>query len=161
MESVTPCLWFDGHGEEAANFYVSLLPDSRIDWVQRSPSDYPGGVQGQALILQFTLAGRPYQALNGGPGHPFTDAVSLSVSTAGQAETDLLWNALIEGGGSPVACGWLKDRFGLSWQIVPKRLPEMLGSPDRAAAKRAMAAMMTMVRIDIAAVERAFAGEEA
>lgn len=160
MDKISTFLWFDGQAEAAVNLYVSLLPDSRIDRIFRSPRDYPAGEEGQVLMIAFTLAGRSYQAMNGGPGHPFTDAISLSVATADQAETDRLWAALTADGGKPVACGWLTDRFGLAWQITPTRLIEMIGADDREAAKRAMSAMMDMVKIDIAALERAFAGDQ-
>lgn len=160
MDKVSTFLWFDGQAEAAVNLYVSLLPDSRIDRIFRSPRDYPAGEEGQVLMIAFTLAGRSYQAMNGGPGHPFTDAISLAVATEDQAETDRLWDALGADGGRPIACGWIADRFGLSWQITPKRLIEMIGAEDRAAAGRAFAAMMDMVKIDIAALEAAFAGEE-
>jgi predicted 3-demethylubiquinone-9 3-methyltransferase (glyoxalase superfamily) len=159
MDKVSTFLWFDGQAEEAATFYCSLLPDSRITALVRAPMDYPAGKAGAVLVVAFTLAGRSFEAMNGGPGHPFTDAISLSVEAEDQAETDRLWEALIADGGSPVACGWLKDRFGLSWQITPRRLNEMLRAPDRAAAQRAMAAMMTMVKLDVAQLEAAFAGE--
>ena len=159
MDKVSTFLWFDGQAEEAATLYCSLLPDSRIDSIARAPGDYPAGQEGQVLVVEFTLAGRSFQAMNGGPGHPFTDAISLSVQTEDQAETDRLWDALIDGGGAPVACGWLRDRFGLSWQITPKVLVQALGSSDRGASKRAFEAMMQMVKIDVATIERAVAGE--
>lgn len=149
---VRTCLWFDGNGEEAARFYVSLIPDSRIeDGLDQGPGR-------PMLVLNFTLAGTPYQVLNAGPQHPHTPAASISVLTRDQAETDRLWEALLEGGGHEVACSWLVDRFGLSWQIVPEALPRCLASPDREAAGRAMQAMMTMRKIDVAAIEKAFAG---
>ena len=159
MSKITPCLWFDGQAEEAANFYVSLLPDSRIDEVVRSPSDYPAGSTGDVLTVDFTLAGEPFLALNGGPGFPFTQATSFIINCDDQAEVDRLWGALTETGGTPVACGWLTDRYGLSWQIVPKVLREMIGDADRERAKRVMQAMMEMVKIDIAALERAYSGD--
>jgi predicted 3-demethylubiquinone-9 3-methyltransferase (glyoxalase superfamily) len=155
MNKITPCLWFDGNAEEAANFYVSLLPDSRIDSVSRSPTDYPAGKAGDVLTVEFTLAGQAFLGLNGGPGNPFTDAVSFQIHTEDQAETDRLWEAIAGAGGRPVACSWIKDRWGLSWQIVPKRLTELMHDPDPARAKRAMEAMMGMVKIDIAELERA------
>jgi predicted 3-demethylubiquinone-9 3-methyltransferase (glyoxalase superfamily) len=159
MEKVTPCLWFDGNAEEAARFYVSLLPDSRIDEVVRAPSDYPSGSAGDVILVDFTLAGRKYSGLNGGPEFPFTEAVSFVIHCDDQAEVDRLWTALTADGGREVQCGWLKDRFGLSWQITPERMFEMLASPDRAAAKRAFDAMSQMVKLDLAELERAFAGE--
>ena len=158
MDKVTPCLWFDGNAEEAANFYVSLLPDSRIDKVLRSPADNPSMKEGGVLMVDFTLAGRQYSGLNGGPQFPFTEAVSFVVHCEDQAEVDRLWDALTANGGMPVQCSWLKDRFGLSWQIVPEEMLEMLSSPDRDAARRAMEAMMTMVKLDLAELKRAFEG---
>ncbi len=154
MQKTTTCLWFNGQAEEAANFYVSLLPNSRIERILRSPIDYPGGHAGKVLTVEFTLAGIQYLGLNGGPGHPFTDAVSLQIHCEDQAEVDRLWSALSEGG-SEVACGWLKDRWGLSWQIVPIRLWELMNDPNPARAKRAMEAMMKMVKIDITTLDRA------
>lgn len=157
---VRTCLWFEGKGEEAARFYVSLIPDSRIEHVQRSPADWPSGKAGDAIVVDFVLGGTPYQILNGGPHARHSDAASISVITADQAETDRLWDALTADGGAPVQCGWLRDRYGLSWQIVPEALPRLLGHPDQAGARRAMEAMMGMVKLDIAALEAAFAGRE-
>jgi predicted 3-demethylubiquinone-9 3-methyltransferase (glyoxalase superfamily) len=157
MQKVTPCLWFNGDAEQAANFYVSLLPDSRIDKVVRSPTDTPSGPAGMVLVVDFTLAGSKFSGLNGGPQFPFTEAVSFQIHCDDQAEADRLWAALLEGG-SPSACGWLKDRWGLSWQIFPKRLLQLVADPDPARAKRAMEAMMTMAKIDIAAIEKAADG---
>jgi predicted 3-demethylubiquinone-9 3-methyltransferase (glyoxalase superfamily) len=155
MTSITPCLWFDGKAEEAANFYASVLPDSRVDKILRAPADYPSGKAGNALTVEFTLVGRPFMGLNGGPHFAFNEAVSFSISCADQAEVDLYWEALTQDGGAPGPCGWLKDRFGLSWQVVPKRLPELLGDSDPGRARRAMEAMMEMGKIDIAALEAA------
>lgn len=156
-DKIVPCLWFDGDGEEAARFYVSLLPDSRIDDVHRSPVDTPSGPADSVLMVEFTLAGRSYLALNGGSAFKFDEAVSFMVMTEDQAETDRLWDALIADGGQESACGWLKDRWGLSWQITPRRLMELTTDPDRERARAAMQAMMTMRKIDIAALERAVA----
>lgn len=158
MQKIVPCLWFNGQAEEAARLYVSLLPDSHIDTVYRSPTDTPSGPAGSVLTVEFTLAGRQYLGLNGGPQFPFTQAVSFQIHCADQAEVDRLWKALTADGGQEVACGWLKDRWGLSWQIVPIRMVELLHDADPARAKRAMEAMMGMVKIDIAALERAAAG---
>ena len=158
MSKITPCLWFDGQAEEAAKFYVSLLPDSRVDRVNRSPADYPSGKAGDVLTVEFTLAGQSFMGLNGGPEFRFNEAVSFMIECGDQAEVDRLWEALIADGGSPVECGWLKDRYGLFWQIVPKRLQELMTDPDRDRAKRAMESMMTMVKLDIAAIERAADG---
>lgn len=158
MSKITPCLWYDGNAEEAANFYVTLLPDSRIDKVQRAPADYPAGSAGDVLVVHFTLAGQSFMGLNGGPEFHFTEAVSFSIDCEDQAEVDRLWDALTADGGQPIQCSWLKDKYGLSWQIVPRRLPELLADPDPARARRAMEAMMTMVKIDVAALERAADG---
>ena len=147
------CLWFDNQGEEAAQFYVSLLPDSHIEKVYKPDPDAP------ALVVEFTLAGAPYMVLNGGPYYKLNPAASISVLTKDQEETDQLWSALIADGGSPSQCGWLIDKFGLSWQIIPEALPRLMGSDDRAAAQRAHNAMMKMGKIDIAALESAFNGE--
>ena len=157
-QKITPCLWFDDNAEEAVQFYTSVFPNSSIDQVQRSTVDYPGGKEGSVLMLTFTLAGQSYLALNGGPYEKFNNAISLSVDCADQAEVDRLWAALTADGGKPVQCGWLKDKFGLSWQIVPRRLPELLSDPDTAKAKRVMQAMMQMVKIDVAQLEAAHAG---
>jgi predicted 3-demethylubiquinone-9 3-methyltransferase (glyoxalase superfamily) len=157
-DKITPVLWFDRNGEEAANFYVSLLPDSRIDRVVRSPADYPNGSAGDVITVDFTLAGRQYSVLNGGPDFPFTEAVSFMIHCDDQPEVDRLWNALIEGGGEPIQCGWLKDRFGLRWQVCPQQLLEMMASDDREAAGRAMAKMMGMVKLDLAELQTAFEG---
>jgi predicted 3-demethylubiquinone-9 3-methyltransferase (glyoxalase superfamily) len=158
MSKITPCLWFDGNAEEAADFYVSLLPDSRVDTVSRSPADNPSTPAGAVLVVDFTLAGQAYRGINGGPQFPFTEAISLAIDCEDQAEVDRLWDALLAGGGSPGQCGWLKDRFGLSWQVIPRQLGELLGDPDRERAGRAMEAMLTMSKIDVAALRRAFEG---
>lgn len=152
---ITPCLWFDHNAEEAANFYTSLLPDSRVGKITRSPADNPSGPAGMVLTVEFTVAGQEFVGLNGGPEFPFTEAVSFMIHCEDQAEVDRLWDALTADGGKPVQCGWLRDRFGLSWQIVPKRMLELLGDPDSGKAKRAMEAMLKMVKIDVADVERA------
>lgn len=156
-DKIIPCLWFDGDAEAATAFYVSLLPDSRITAVNRSPVDTPSGPEGSVLTVQFVLAGRQYLALNGGPNFRFTEAVSFMVMTEDQAETDRLWDALLADGGRENACGWLKDRWGLSWQITPRRLMELTTDPNPARAKAAMQAMMGMIKIDIAALDRAVA----
>ena len=157
MKKVVPCLWFNGDAEAAAEFYVSLLPDSRIDRVLTSPADTPSGPAGMVLTVEFTLAGAPYMGLNGGPQFPFTEAVSFQIYCEDQAEVDRLWAALADGG-TEVACGWIKDRWGLSWQIVPTRLIEFLNDTDRKRAQRAQEAMMKMVKIDLAEIERAANG---
>ena len=161
MPKITPNLWFDGNAEEAAEFYVSLLPDSRIDNIWRSPADNPSTKAGEVLLVDFTVAGQKFTAINGGPQFAFTEAVSFVIDCEDQAEVDRLWAALIEGGGEPSQCGWLRDRFGLSWQVIPRQLGEMLGDPDRTRAGRAMEAMLEMTKIDVAALRRAFEGEPA
>ncbi len=157
MQKVTPFLWFDGQAEEAARFYVSLIPNSRIERVTRSPADTPSGPAGMVLTVEFTLAGGGFVALNGGPQYRFTEAVSFQIACADQAEVDRLWSAL-SAGGTEGPCGWLKDRWGLSWQIVPVRLNELLAdaNPDRS--RRAMEAMLRMGKLDIAELERAADG---
>jgi predicted 3-demethylubiquinone-9 3-methyltransferase (glyoxalase superfamily) len=159
MSKITPCLWFDGNAEEAASFYVSLLPGSRVDGVMHSPADNPSTPAGAVLVVDFTLAGQHFMGLNGGPEFAFTEAVSFVIDCEDQAEVDRLWDALIEGGGSPSQCGWLKDRYGLSWQITPRQLGELLGDPDADRARRAMEAMLKMTKIDVAALRRAFEGD--
>jgi predicted 3-demethylubiquinone-9 3-methyltransferase (glyoxalase superfamily) len=158
MSKITPCLWFNGDAEEAVNFYVSLLPDSRIETVQRNSVDGPGGKAGTVLVAEFTLAGLPFMALNGGMSVEYTHAVSFKIDCADQAEVDRLWDALTANGGQAVRCGWLKDRFGVSWQIVPHDLPKYIGGPNREGAARAMQAMLGMVKLDIAALKRAYEG---
>jgi predicted 3-demethylubiquinone-9 3-methyltransferase (glyoxalase superfamily) len=158
-QKITPCLWFDHDAEAAVRFYTSVFANSSVDHVQRSTVDYPGGKEGAVLIIKFTLAGQNYLALNGGPSETFNTAISLSVDCEDQAEVDHFWTALAADGGQPVQCGWLKDKYGLSWQIVPRRLPELLSDPDAAKARRVMQAMMQMVKIDVAKLEAA-AGSE-
>lgn len=158
MSKIAPCLWFDGNAEEAANFYVSQFPDSRIDKIMRSPSDYPGGSAGQVLTVDFTLAGQQFMGLNGGPEFKFSEAVSFTINCEDQAEVDRYWTALIADGGAPVQCGWLKDRYGLSWQVIPTILPKLMADPDPEKARRVMDAMMKMVKIDVAAVKAAYEG---
>jgi predicted 3-demethylubiquinone-9 3-methyltransferase (glyoxalase superfamily) len=159
MSKIAPCLWFADEAEEAAKFYVSLLPDSRIDKVQKSLIDTPSGKAGSVLVVQFTLAGQEYMALNGGMRFEYTNAISFKVDCADQAEVDHLWNGLTAGGGSPGQCGWLKDRYGVSWQIVPSMLLRLFGSSDRAGAERAMSAMMKMTKLDIATLQKAYDGK--
>ena len=156
IQKVSPFLSFDGQAEEAARFYVSLLPDSRIDRVTRSPVETSGAAVGSVLLVEFTLAGTSFTALNT-PGFTFTEAVSFQISCADQAETDRLWAALTADGGEEIACGWLKDRWGVFWQVTPTRLMELITDPDQDRARRAMEAMMTMVKIDIEGIERAVA----
>ena len=150
---IRTCIWFDDQAEEAARFYVSLLPDSRIEKVYRPFPD------GSVFAVEFTLAGAPYRVHNGGPLFRFIQAVSISVLTKDQEETDQLWEALIADGGSPSLCGWLTDKYGLSWQIIPEALPRLLSSDDKVAAQRAQRAMMKMRKIEIAVLESASNGE--
>ena len=159
MDKISPCLWFDGQAEEAALFYTSLFPNSHVTSVERSAAETPSGPEGMVLNVEFTLDGRSFIALNGGPDFTFSEAISMSIDCEDQAEVDRYWDALIDDGGEPSVCGWLKDRYGLSWQVVPKQLPAMLKDPDRAAAKRVMEAMLKMVKIEVAELERAYAGD--
>ncbi len=158
MSKIAPCLWFDGQAEEAAKLYASIFPDSRIDKVVRSPADNPSTPAGAVLTVDFTLAGQQFIGLNGGPDFRFNEAVSFSIDCQDQAEVDRYWAALIEGGGSHGVCGWLKDRFGVSWQVVPRQLNEMLQSSDRDAAARAMEAMLKMKKIDVEKLREAYEG---
>jgi predicted 3-demethylubiquinone-9 3-methyltransferase (glyoxalase superfamily) len=158
MGKVYPCLWFDGNAEEAAEFYAALLPDSHVDKVWRTPADTPSGPAGMVLTVDFTLAGQQVQGLNGGPDFRFNEAVSFVIECDDQAEVDRLWDGLLANGGEPGPCGWLKDQFGLSWQVVPRRLNELLDDPDQERARRAMEAMLKMGKIDVADLERAADG---
>ncbi len=151
---ITPCLWFDGQAEEAAKFYVSLFPDSLIDKVVKAPADFPSGKKGDVLVVDFTLMGRKFSGLNGGPYFKFNEAVSFTIPCENQAEVDRYWKALSAVPESE-QCGWVKDRYGLSWQIVPTMLNRLLADPDRAKAGRVMEAMLRMKKLDIAALERA------
>ncbi|MER5350922.1 VOC family protein [Kitasatospora sp. NPDC002551] len=148
MQQITPCLWFDDQAEEAVRHYTSVIPNSRITEVTRYTEAGPG-TPGTVLTVAFELDGRPFVALNGGPLFPFTEAVSLQVQCDDQAEVDRLWAALLEGGGQESQCGWLKDRWGFSWQITPRVLIDLVSDPDRAKAARVTRAMLTMRRIDI------------
>jgi len=160
MTRITPCLWFNNNGEEAANFYAATFPDSSVDAVNRAPADYPSGKAGDVLTVEFTVLGMKFVALNGGPIFKFDEALSLMVHTRDQAETDRYWEAIVGNGGRESACGWCQDKFGLSWQITPEVLLTMMtDTSDPAASKRAMEAMMTMRKIDIAKLEAAWAGE--
>lgn len=155
MRKPFPCLWFDGKAEEAAEFYTSLLPDSRVDKVWRSPAETPSGPAGMVLTVDFTLNGQQLQGLNGGSDFSFNEAVSFVIECEDQDEVDRLWDALTANGGEPGPCGWLKDRFGLSWQIVPRQLNELVASRDPERARRAMEAMLKMGKIDVAELQRA------
>ena len=155
MQKITPCLWFDTEGEEAATFYTSVFPNSKIVDVARYGSAGPR-TEGTVMTVSFELDGQTFTALNGGPDFTFNEALSLEVSCRDQEEVDRLWNALSEGG-EEGPCGWLKDRYGVSWQIIPEVLPELLADPDREKSQRVMAAMLTMGKIEIDALERAAA----
>jgi len=156
---IAPCLWFNKNAEEAATFYAATFPDSRIIAVHKAPGDYPSGKARDVLTVDFTVLGQRFVGLNGGPEFGFDEAVSFQVFTDTQEETDRYWNAIVGGGGQESVCGWCKDRFGLSWQIVPRALIAAMNDPDTAAAKRAMDAMMTMKKIDIAGIEAARAAD--
>lgn len=155
---IAPFLWYTNEAEEAAAFYVSLFRDSRIDRVTALPAASPSGPAGSVKVVEFTLFGQPFQAMSAGRHDPFNHAISFIVLCDDQAELDRYWDALLEGGGKPVACGWLIDRYGLRWQLVPRRMEEMLRDADPARSKRASDAMMTMVKFDLAALEEAFRG---
>ncbi|HTJ59198.1 MAG TPA: VOC family protein [Devosiaceae bacterium] len=156
MQKITPFLWFDTQAEDAANFYVSLFPNSRITYVSRYGDAGPGP-KGSAMVVSFELDGQRYNAINGGPTYKLSPAFSLSVSCKDQAEVDFYWNKLLEGGGVENQCAWLQDRFGLSWQIVPDALPRYLGDSDRAKANRVMLAMLKMKKIIVADLDKAYA----
>ncbi|WP_327355732.1 VOC family protein [Streptomyces sp. NBC_01304] len=157
MQKITTFLWFDQQAEEAAEYYTSLFPDSRVTEVQRYPEGSPGDMAGKVMVVTFELAGQSFMALNGGPQFKFTEAISLSVDCADQAEVDDLWAKLGEGG-EDGPCGWVKDRYGLSWQIVPRTLTELMRDPDPAKAGRVMEAMLKMGKIDVQALKDAYAG---
>jgi predicted 3-demethylubiquinone-9 3-methyltransferase (glyoxalase superfamily) len=156
VPKITPFLWFERDPEAAARFYTSIFPNSHIDKVVRAATDVPGTAKGEVLTVEYTLEGQEFIALNGGPDFTFDEAISFVVECKDQAEVDRYWDALLKDGGEPSVCGWLKDRFGLSWQVVPRRLNEMMESTDQAAAARATEAMLKMVKIDVAGLEEAF-----
>ena len=160
MQKITPFLWYAQEAEEAAAFYTSIFPNSRVVRVSTLPSESPSGPPGSVKIVEFVLFGQEFTAMTAGPLDPFNHAVSFVVKCDDQAEIDRYWNALLAGGGSPEQCGWLKDRFGLSWQIVPTLLDELMSDPDKEKAKRASDAMMKMVKIDIAALKAAYEEKE-
>ena len=156
LSKISPCLWFNGQAEEAATFYTDLFPDSRILSVDRSPADTPSGPKDMVITVNFSLAGQTFIGLNGGPDFTFNESISFSIDCEDQAEVDRYWDGLVAGGGEHSVCGWLKDRFGVSWQVIPRQLPEMLASPDREAAGRAMEAMLKMTKIEVKELEEAF-----
>lgn len=157
MTKIAPCLWFENEAEEAASFYVSLFPGSRIEYVQKNVIETPSGPEGSVLVVSFTLAGQRFMALNGGSRFEYTHAISLEVDCDDQAEVDRLWDGL-SAGGAIEQCGWLKDRYGVSWQVVPKVLAQMLADPDAAKAGRVLQAVMDMVKLDIAGLKAAYEG---
>ena len=154
----TICLWYQRDAEAAAHFYAATFPDSSVGAVERAPSDFPGGHAGDVLTVEFTVMGIPCLGLNGGPMFQHSEAFSFQVATDDQEETDRLWNAIVGNGGQESACGWCKDKWGISWQITPRALSEGMDDPDPAASKRVFDAMMTMRKIDIAAIEAARRG---
>jgi len=154
----TICLWYDKDGLDAARFYAATFPDSKVTAVHKAPSDFPGGKKGEVLTVEFTVLGIPCIGLNGGPTFKHSEAFSFQVATDDQEETDRYWNAIVGNGGQESECGWCKDKWGLSWQITPRALTDAIMDPDRAAAKRAFDAMMTMRKIDIATIEKARKG---
>lgn len=154
----TVCLWYDGDALDAANFYAETFPDSAVTAVNRAPADYPSGKEGDVLTVEFTVCGIPCIGLNGGDAFRHSEAFSFQIATDNQAETDRLWDAIVGNGGQESECGWCKDRWGVSWQITPRVLTEAYTGADREAAKRVFEAMMTMGRIDVAAIESARRG---
>ena len=154
----TLCLWYDRDALEAATFYAATFPDSTVGAIHRAPGDFPSGKEGDVLTVDFTVFGMPCMGLNGGPAFKHSEAFSFQVATDDQEETDRYWNAIVGNGGQESECGWCKDKWGLSWQITPRVLTEAFNSPDRAVAKRAFDAMMTMRKIDVAAIEKALRG---
>jgi predicted 3-demethylubiquinone-9 3-methyltransferase (glyoxalase superfamily) len=154
----TICLWYEGAALDAAHFYAKTFPDSSVGAILRAPGNYPDGAQGDVLTVEFTIIGIPCIGLNGGPAYKHSEAFSFQIATADQAETDCLWNAIVQNGGQESQCGWCKDKWGVSWQITPRALTAAVSDPDRAAAKRAFEAMMKMKKIDIAAIEAARRG---
>jgi predicted 3-demethylubiquinone-9 3-methyltransferase (glyoxalase superfamily) len=158
MSKVVTCLWYDGTAEEAARLYTSLLPDSKITKVHYAAADNPSSKKGDVITVDFTVGGHDIIALNGGPAFKHSEAASLSVLCEDQAEVDRLWTSLILGGGEPSVCGWLKDKFGVSWQIIPKILPELLDGPDREGAERTMNAMLGMTKLDVDELRQAYEG---
>jgi predicted 3-demethylubiquinone-9 3-methyltransferase (glyoxalase superfamily) len=161
VPKITPFLWFDGNAEEAATFYTSIFPNSRIDKVVHAAADTPSNRKGEVITVEFTLDGSKFVGLNGGPDFKFNEAISFEIDCQDQVEVDRYWDTLVQGGGEHSVCGWLKDKFGLSWQVVPRQLNEMLESDDRDAAERAMKAMLDMTKLDVAKLREAYKGQPA
>jgi predicted 3-demethylubiquinone-9 3-methyltransferase (glyoxalase superfamily) len=158
MSKIATCLWFNGEAEEAATLYTSLFPNSHVDSVNLAPAENPSTSQGDVLTVEFTLDGEPFVGLNGGPDFTFNESVSFMIHCEDQAEVDRYWTALILGGGNPSQCGWLKDKFGVSWQVIPKQLDEYLKGSDHEGAKRAMEAMLKMSKLDVEQLREAYEG---
>ncbi|CAB4340729.1 MAG: VOC family protein [Actinobacteria bacterium] len=158
MNPITTCLWFNGTARQAATFYTQIFPNSHVEGGTKSPADNPSVSEGEELMVSFTLNGMPFVGLNGGPHFQFNEAVSFMISTDGQDETDRYWEAMTADGGAPGQCGWLKDQFGVSWQVVPQQMGAYLGGPDADGARRAMEAMLEMSKIDIQALKEAYEG---
>ena len=158
MSKIATCLWFNGEAEEAATLYTSLFPNSHIDSVNPAPTDNPSTAEGDVLTVEFTLDGDRFVGLNGGPDFTFNEAVSFMIKCEDQAEVDRYWTALILGGGQPSQCGWLKDKFGVSWQVIPKQMDEYLKSSDREASRRAFQAMLKMSKLDVEQLREAYEG---
>ena len=158
MPRITPSLWFDGNAEEAARFYTSIFPNSRVDKVVKAATDVPGIPKGDVLTVEWTLDGTRFIGINGGPDFKFNESISFTIDCQDQAEVDRYWEALVQGGGEYSVCGWLKDRFGVSWQVVPRQLNESLQGPDRECARRAMEAMLQMEKLDVEKLREAYEG---
>lgn len=156
---IVPSFWYTKEAEEAANFYVSIFPDSRIDRVTSMPADSPSGPAGSVVVVEFTLMGTAFTAMSAGPLDPFNHAISFTVRCKDQAEIDKYWNAILEGGGEPEQCGWIRDRFGVCWQISPREVDEMMADKDKAKARRAAEAMLKMVKLDLDGLRKAFEGK--
>lgn len=158
MQKISPFIWFDNNAEEAMNFYLSIFKDSKVNRIARNPKGAPGP-EGAFLVASIQLAGQEIILMNGGPGHPLTDAISLTINCESQEEVDHYWDSLLADGGKEIACGWLKDRFGLYWQVTPVILTQLLSDPDRAKAGRVMQAMMKMIKLDLPALQAAAAAK--
>ena len=158
MSQFSTCLWFSTDAEDAVRFYVSIVPGSAIGTIQRGPADWPGGKTGDVLLIEFTLGGQSFLALNAGSHADYNTAASLSIRCNSQADVDRVWNAILDGGGSEIMCGWIRDRWGVPWQVVPESLPRLLADPDPAVSARVFAAIQKMVKLDSAILEQAAAG---